>query len=290
MSQNVYHEIVITNNHRSSNQNADIWTVARATQLLSSADEVVVQIARRQLRDTSKRPGPPSPTRRHRWTAKLLNAPVQGRVARGQDLDKSTKDLARLQSSRSGLSFNAWSYWAKLRTNGLAVREAPVRLPQKKLCRRCRLTTETTSHVISTCPVHLPEMTGRHDRVQTILMDLLWDLGIKAVPNTRPAKDDRAVPDVTVTREMTPVYIDVTVPFDEPANLHRAGQDKRDKYSHLGTVLPLVVGALGSWLPENDAIRTTFNIPHRRWNAARLRMRASTIEDSCGLARGFLHL
>ncbi|GFS24493.1 reverse transcriptase [Elysia marginata] len=121
------------------------------------------------------------------------------------------------------------------------------------MCRQCRLSTETTSHVISACPVHLPEMIGRHDWVQTILMDLLWDLGTEAVPNARHAEDDRAVPDVTITRELTPVYIDVTVPFDKPTNLYRTGQDKRDKYGHLGTVLPLVVGALGSWLPENDA-------------------------------------
>ncbi|GFS18481.1 reverse transcriptase [Elysia marginata] len=155
---------------------------------------------------------------RQRWTAKLLNALVQGRVARGLNLDKSTKDIARLEPSRSSLSFNAWSYWAKLRTNGLAVRGAPGSTAPDKLCRRCRLSTETTSHMISACPVHLSEMTGRHDRVQTILMDLLWDLGIEAVPNARPAEDDRAVPDVTITRELTPVYIDVTVPFDEPAN------------------------------------------------------------------------
>ncbi|GFS25238.1 hypothetical protein ElyMa_003436400 [Elysia marginata] len=47
----------------------------------------------------------------------------------------------------------------KLRTNGLAIRGAPGSTAPDKLCRRCRQATETISHVISACPVHLPEVT-----------------------------------------------------------------------------------------------------------------------------------
>ena len=132
-------------------------------------------------------------------------------------------------------------------------------------------------------------MTGRHDRVQTILTDLLWDLGIEAVPKER-LEDGRRIPDVTVTEGDSPVYIDITVPFDDPANLYRAAADKEEKYGHLGTVLPLVVGALGSWVPENDIIRTKLDIPQRLWDEARRKMRQSTIEDSCRLANDFLNL
>ena len=121
-------------------------------------------------------------------------------------------------------------------------------------------------------------------------MDLLWDLGIEAVPNAREEEGGRLVPDITVNVGAAPIFIDVTAPFDEPANMYRAGREKRDKYGHLGEIFPLVVGALGSWIPENDAIRTALNIPHRRWNAARLRMRTSAIEDSCSLVKGFLQL
>ena len=97
---------------------------------------------------------------RERWTAKLLAAPVQGRVARGLDLDKSSKDIIHFMSARSSLSFNAWSHWAKLRCNGLAVRGAHGSTAPDKLCRFCRLKRETTSHVISGCSSHLREMTG----------------------------------------------------------------------------------------------------------------------------------
>ncbi|RUS84839.1 hypothetical protein EGW08_007380 [Elysia chlorotica] len=143
--------------------------------------------------------------------------------------------------------------------------------------------------MVSACQVHLPEITGRHDRVQTILTDLLWDQGIEAVPNTS-AEDGRSIPEVTVVKGGSRVYIDVTVPFDDPANLYRAAQDKLDKSGHLGTVFPLVVGALGSWLPENDQIPAALQIPRGKWNEARRSMRASAIEDSCCLAKDFLHL
>ncbi|GFO31261.1 reverse transcriptase [Plakobranchus ocellatus] len=259
-------------------EDADIWTVARGTQLLSSEDNVVAQVAWCPLRDTiisglghNIQPNDDIPvdaflsgdnsgglcrfrhhstraniwTRarhatsrlncridasddeilisaedvssvpaktvkslrlvsRERWTAKLLGAPVQGRVARGLDLDKTTKDVARLTSNRTSLSFNAWSYWGKLRTNGLAVRGAPGSIAPDKLCRHCRQKQETTSHVVSGCRVHLPEMTGRHDRIQDVLVALLWSLGVETTTNSRAEDDDRAVPDFTVnlgTRE-----------------------------------------------------------------------------------------
>ena len=121
-------------------------------------------------------------------------------------------------------------------------------------------------------------------------MDLLWDLGIEAFTNAREEEGGRLVPDITVNAGAAPIFIDVTAPFDEPANMYRAGREKRDKYGHLIEIFPLVVGALGSWIPESDDIRTALNIPHRRWNAARLRMRTSAIEDSCSLAKGFLQL
>ena len=113
-----------------------------------------------------------------------------------------------------------------------------------------------------------------------------WDRG---VPNER-LEDGRRIPDVAVTEGDSPVYIDITVPFDDPANLYRAAADKEEKYGHLGTVLPLVVGALGSWFPENDNIRTKLDIPRRLWDEAKRKMRQSTIEDSCRPANDFLNL
>ncbi|RUS69487.1 hypothetical protein EGW08_022755 [Elysia chlorotica] len=256
---------------------------------------------------------------RERWTAKFLEAPVHGRVARGLDLDKKSKDITHLLSSRSSLSFTAWSYWAKLRVNGLAVRGAPGSTAPDKLCRFCRSKQETTGieavpntsaedgrsipdvtvveggtrlYIDVTVPFDDPANLYRaaQDKLDKYgHLGTVFPLGIEAVPNTS-AEDGRSIPDVTVVEGGTRLYIDVTVPFDDPANLYRAAQDKLDKYGHLGTVFPLVVGALGSWLPENDRIPAALQIPLGKWNEARRRMRASAIEDSCRLAKDFLHL
>ena len=139
---------------------------------------------------------------------------------------QSTKDIKWMLSSRSTLSFNTWSYWGKLRTNELAVRGAQGSTATDKLCRRCRQVEETILHVISVCPAHSREMTGMHDRIQTVLMDLLRDLGIEAVPNARAEEGSRHVPNITVKVGAAPMFINVTAPFDEPANMCRAGQEK----------------------------------------------------------------
>jgi hypothetical protein len=85
---------------------------------------------------------------------------------------------------------------------------------------------------------------------------------------------------------MDPItIIDVTVPFDEPANLLAAHARKVQKYSHLGTTLPFVVGSLGSWLPPNDLIATTLGISPRNWNSVRRDSRLLAIRGSLIIAR-----
>ncbi|KAK3778149.1 hypothetical protein RRG08_064320 [Elysia crispata] len=56
-----------------------------------------------------------------------------------------------------------------------------------------------------------------------------WDRG---VPNER-LEDGRRIPDVAVTEGDSPVYIDITVPFDDPANLYRAAADKEENIIHI---------------------------------------------------------
>ena len=50
------------------------------------------------------------------------------------------------------------------------------------------------------------------------------------------------------------------------------GPGEEGQVPHLGEIFPLLVGAFGSWISENDAIWTALHIPHHRWNASRLWM------------------
>ena len=71
--------------------------------------------------------------------------------------------------------------------------------------------------------------------------------------------------------------IDVAVSYDIPENLEAAYTRKVVKYQHLGQVLPLVLGSLGSWHPLNDDIRSLLAIDHRSWSAFRRKSRLAAI-------------
>ena len=115
--------------------------------------------------------------------------------------------------------------------------------------------------MISACPAHSREMTGRHDWIQTVLMDLLWILGIEALYNARPEERGRLVPNITVNVGATSMYIEVTAPFDEPVNMYRAGQEKRDKYLTSERSSPYWLGLLGPGSPKTTSSGRLYTSP-----------------------------
>ena len=62
--------------------------------------------------------------------------------------------------------------------------------------------------------------------------------------------------------------------------MERAHGNKMEKYRHLGTVLPLVVGALGSWLPTNDEIAIALGFSRRKWSFIRRRVKLLAIQGT----------
>jgi hypothetical protein len=61
-----------------------------------------------------------------------------------------------------------------------------------------------------------------------------------------------------------------------------------EKYQHLGTVLPLVVGALGSWLPTNNEIANALGFSGRKWNYMRRRMKFLAIQGTTKIVASHL--
>jgi len=82
--------------------------------------------------------------------------------------------------------------------------------------------------------------------------------------------------------------IDVAVSYDIPENLEAAYTRKVVKYQHLGQVLPLVLGSLGSWHPLNDDIRSLLAIDHRSWSAFRRKSRLAAIHGSMEMVKKHL--
>jgi hypothetical protein len=224
---------------------------------------------------------------RARWTEKFLAAKHQGQVASGLALDKTSKDTAKQISSRTDLSPNDWTLLHRARLDLLPLIGYQWGGTAVKKCRCCRSDVENVRHLTSNCRIWMSERRARHDEVLKDLKKILEARGFQVRMNQRwPGSELR--PDLEVEAAGTKTIIDVTVAFDEPGNLQRAYDRKIEKYQHLSQTFPLVLGALGSWKTENEAIRTFFGIPARQWAAFRRRSRTSVIRGSLDIIRRFL--
>ena len=214
---------------------------------------------------------------RQRWTNKLLRA-TQGKAATGLALDCS-KDTAAMISYRTTLSFQDWHYIHRARLCLLPVKAIVGSTLRDKSCRLGCGRAETTQHVLGACRVNLSSYTERHDSILKLLAEESSKLGHR-FSNNQPVDDTGLKPDLMFTSTSTPIIVDVTVPYDSAAGLEQARVKKIEKYQHLGTVLPLVVGSLGSWLPTNDEIGKALGFNRRRWAYIRRRMRLLAIQGS----------
>ena len=58
-------------------------------------------------------------------------------------------------------------------------------------------------------------------------------------------------PYIKFTTNNTTYIVDITVVFDDADNLVKATERKLSKYANLGLIIPIVLGTMGSWLPNN---------------------------------------
>ena len=97
------------------------------------------------------------------------------------------------------------------------------------------------------------KMTLRHNKVQRIVTDLLDIMEVEYTDSFISSEGLR--PDIKITANNTIYIVDITVVFDDVDNLVNAAERKRSKYANLGLVIPIVVGAMGSWLPDNILLK-----------------------------------
>lgn len=223
---------------------------------------------------------------RQRHTMELLNARHQGRVANALALNTS-KDIASLTSIRTSLHYDDWKFIHKARLDILPLRGYSWSSFDNKSCRHCGQSIENGFHVINNCQLHLQLATKRHDSVLELLNNLLTRTGYAATINRAPA-GQRLRPDVELQVSGSRLMIDVAVSYDLPENLEAAYSRKVNKYQHLGRILPLVVGSLGSWYPSNDDIRSLLAISGRSWGAFRKKARLAAIKGSMEMVREHL--
>jgi len=337
-------------------QEADIWTLARAVRLLTSADENVFTIATAQISSnlaaagitatnliasdylSGRQSGPLAALRhssspitlwsraraaahrlgvsvdlssspcirvdeitatpafmvraihcaiRDRHSVALTSLTSQGAVAKAATFDSSAKkELPRLISSRTPLSFNSYSLFFLSRLSLLPSRgRAGIGSTDNISCRWCGLSRETTAHIIAGCPETMLEARTRHNSIVAILRRYtLPDVTFEE----EPTLDRGARPDILATHsDGTQHIIEVSCPWD--TQLDTAHEQKIAKYAHINLpTYTIIVGGLGTWRPQNDAAAKALKIGPRPWRTARQLIRTAAIEGSATMAKKHL--
>ncbi|GFY56669.1 retrovirus-related Pol polyprotein from type-2 retrotransposable element R2DM [Trichonephila inaurata madagascariensis] len=196
-----------------------------------------------------------------RETQNLLAAPSQGKVM---------DCVAMAPTSSHFITYGKWSWktdWRfihKARLNLVplnANKKGP--LPTLRACRKCGHWDETLPHVINHCKSYSAAWQLRHNAVLARIRAAIAFRGTILSEN-QVVGPNRLRPDLVAQIDNNIYIVDVTIPFE---NRRQAfNQDREGKvfkylelllyFTSLGFqqvhIVPIVVGSLGAWDPEND--------------------------------------
>ena len=198
-------------------------------------------------------------------TTKLLSKPDQGKVARSLLQDKYADGSSWLFCGY-GIRFCDWRFIHRARLNLLSTNQTRGKwYNTSKQCRRCHTGIETLPHVICLCLPSIVSIRRRHNLVVNRIYNAIRTGEVtldKHVPGDLP----RIRPDIIHYDGNKATVIDVSIPFDNGENaLSTAAETKVQKYQSTTqalldkgftdvVILPFIVGALGTWLPQNEMV------------------------------------
>ena len=207
-------------------------------------------------------------------TTKFLSKPDQGKVARSLLQDKYANGSSWLFSGY-GIRFCDWRFIHRARLNLLPTNQTRGKwYNTSKQCRQCHTGIETLPHAICHCLPSMVSIRRRHNLVVNRVYNAIRTGEVtldKHVPGDLP----RLRPDnIHYDRDKATV-IDVSIPFDNDENaLSTAAETKAQKYQSTKqalldkgytdvAILPFIVGALGSWFPQNEMVLNRLGISKR---------------------------
>ncbi|GBO09521.1 Retrovirus-related Pol polyprotein from type-1 retrotransposable element R2 [Araneus ventricosus] len=192
---------------------------------------------------------------------RLLLCPKQGKAM--ECVAKSTASTHFLFSGEY-TSFAVYRFFGSARLDLLSLRgNQPWKKNTDMSCRGCdECDLETLPHVLNHCKGRSRAWTLRHNCVADRLKKALLTKGTLLAENQCVGPLGKR-PDLVFQIGKEIYIIDVTIPFENRyESFERARQEKIDKYQHLvdqyakdgvkATVVPIIVGSLGSWDPKND--------------------------------------
>ena len=246
-----------------------------------------------------------SPLLRGRYHQKQLDS-LRAAVDQGKSFHSVAKHPSSSEWIGNGkyMSFADYRFAIKGRLNQLPVRTVLKRTKQLRgsiHCRRCGSQPETLAHAINHCRGYMGLIRSRHGEIlKRIKKAIPKELGEIYLEQEIPGDPEKNRPDLVVINRKTDkaIIVDVTIPFEgEENSLQSARVTKETKYSRLKTwlqsqykeveVAAFVVGALGSWDPDNEPVLRMLRIGR---NYARLFRRLcciSTIQGSRKIWQAF---
>ncbi|XP_055947152.1 uncharacterized protein LOC129980793 [Argiope bruennichi] len=196
--------------------------------------------------------------RNNRSTA-LINKPSQGKA---MECVAQSPASSHFIADGTYTRFADWRFVHRTRLNLLPLNGSQV-WKEDKRCRRCNeADLETLPHVLNHCKGKSRGWQLRHDTIVARVKKALATRCTIISENQRVGPDNLR-PDLVVQSGNRVFIVDVTIPFENRMEgFEKAKRLKHDKYASLlplyssngmqAAIIPIVVGALGAWDPEND--------------------------------------
>ncbi|KAG8179206.1 hypothetical protein JTE90_004034 [Oedothorax gibbosus] len=166
-------------------------------------------------------------------------------------------------------SFADWRFIHRARLNLLRLNGNTPWDSALSNCRRCHAPNESTLHVLSLCKPNMGRRTERHNAiVERIHKATRRDW--KTFSKNQALGDSRLRPDLVLHKGKDEALIlGITIPYENRLQaFDSARAEKERKYANIASLLSqdfkkvsvqaIVVGALGSWDPKNDAVLKKF--------------------------------
>ena len=267
-------------------QQGDIKSLWSRVRLSLQLCQATIDLAGKQISIAEKVFGP---SKRHLICSAMRAALQRHHLSnwgRGTDQGRAAKCISAHEASNHWIrggrytSFAEYRFAIKARLNLLPTRTVRKRggeAIQDTSCQRCHEEQETLAHVLNHCPPNVGLVRARHNRIlHRLARAIPQSKGVQLLEQTVPGDRMTLKPDLVIlNKDTSEAYVvDVTVPFEGEDSFRAARQGKVDKYHHLKQVLEekgyrkvevdgFIVGALGSWDPENEPVLRKLSIGRR---------------------------
>ncbi|GIY77568.1 retrovirus-related Pol polyprotein from type-1 retrotransposable element R2 [Caerostris extrusa] len=257
-----------------TNHISNIWTVARsASRRLGVTWEFQDGVPRLLFQDLTLRPN--SRKRilhsirdrlRSQRSQDLIAKKNQGKVMECVALSPSSSHFI---TDAKFTRFADWRFIHKARLNLVPLNGAQQwKTGNDRRCRRCPAADETLPHVLNHCKRASRAWQLRHNSIVARIKNAVSPK-CEVLGENQDISGSGLRPDLFLKHQQNYYLVDVTVPFENRCTaLQAAHQRKVDKYQPVlevlmnqgikATIIPFVVGALGTWNPPNDAFMRKF--------------------------------